>query len=322
MNIFVAGATGVIGRQLLPRLIEAGYTVTAITRSPDRAVQIRAAGALPVVCNVFDRDRLQKAVLDARPEVVIHELTDIPQHVDARHVSRDFARTNRLRTEGTQILMQAAQAAGARRFLAQSIATYYMPNSALLAAEDVPLYHDAPSAFAGIVQAIDSLEKTVLNAPSIDGIVLRYGYLYGPGTAYAADGSFTDDVCHRRIPIIGGGGAVFSFIHVADAAAATVLAMNRGEPGIYNVVDDEPAPLREWLPIYAELCGAPRPVQVPKFVGQLAAGRFGVYFMTEQRGASNAKAKQAFAWQPKYSSWRDGFRVELAPQEALSGIAI
>lgn len=313
MNIIVAGATGVIGRQILPNLIEAGHTVTAITRSPDRAAQIRAAGALPVVCDIFDQDRLQKVVLDAKPEVVIHELTNIPQHIDARHVSRDFAQTNRLRTEGTRILMQAARAAGARRFLAQSIATYYTPNSALLATEEVPLYKEAPSAFVEIVQAIDDLEQIVLNTPGMDGIVLRYGYLYGPGTAHAAEGSFTEDVRHRRIPIIGGGRAVFSFIHVADAAAATVLAMNRGEPGIYNIVDDDPASLREWLPIYAEVCGAPRPMQVPKFVGRLVAGRFGVYFMTEQRGASNTKAKQVLAWQLRYPSWRNGFCAELTP---------
>ena len=314
MNIFFAGATGVIGRQLLPRLIEAGHTVTAITRSPDRVTQLRAAGAQPVICDVFDRDTLARAVRDAKPEVVIHQLTNIPQHLDTRRVDRDFAQTNRLRSEGTQLLMQAARVAGARLFIAQSIATFYAPDSARPATEDVPLYKDAPPAFAGMVQALDALEHTVLNTTGIDGIVLRYGYFYGPGTIYAADGSFVADVRKRRVPIIGSGNGVTSFIHVADAAAATVLAMNAGRPGIYNIVDDDPAPIRVWLPVVAALCGAPRPMALPAIIGRLAAGRWGYYFMTEQRGASNARARQQLDWRPQYASWRDGFRAELTAQ--------
>lgn len=310
MKVFVAGATGVIGRQLLPRLVEAGHTVVAMTRDSDRVSNIRAAGAQPVVLDVFEGDSLQRAVLDAKPEVVIHQLTNIPQHIDPRHVSRDMAPTNRLRTEGTQLLMQAAKAAGARRFIAQSIATYYTPSNGP-AMETDPLYKDAPDAFVEIVEAVDQLEHMVLNTPGIEGVVLRYGYLYGPGTIYSAQGSFTHDVRRRRIPIIGNGGGMFSFTHVEDAAAATVLAVDRGNPGIYNIVDDDPAPLREWLPVYAKLVGAPSPMHVTKFIGRLAAGRFGIYFMTEQRGASNQKAKQALGWSPKYRSWRDGFPAEL-----------
>jgi nucleoside-diphosphate-sugar epimerase len=318
MKIFIAGATGVIGRQLLPRLTRAGHEVTAITRSQNRVAQIRADGARPVVVDVFDRDQLTQAVVAAGPEIMIHQLTNLPRHIDPRHINQALAPTNKLRTEGTQILMEAAQAAGVRRFIAQSIASYYTPGDSAPATEAEPLYKDAPAAFAEVVQAIDSLEHTVLNTPGVEGIVLRYGYFYGPGTAFAADGAFAEDVRRRRIPIMGDGGGVFSLIHLEDAAAATVLALDHGRPGLYNIVDDEPSPLREWLPVYAELLHAPRPMRVPKFVGRLAAGRFGVYYMTEQRGASNLKAKQQLGWQPVYASWRDGWRAEFAPEVQLS----
>lgn len=311
MNVFVAGATGAIGRQLLPRLVEAGHTVVAMTRRPDRVPEIRAVGAHPVVLDVFDRDKLHRAVLDAKPEVVIHQLTSIPHRIDPRQIRRDMAPTNRLRTEGTRLLLQAAKAAGARRFIAQSIATYYTPGNSP-ATETDPLYRHAPAAFVEVVEAVHQLEDMVLNASGIEGIALRYGHLYGPGTMYSADGSFTGDVRRKRVPIIGNGGGVFSFIHVEDAADATIVVMERGNPGLYNIVDDDPAPLREWLPIYATLCGAPPPMRVSKLIGRLAAGRFGVFFMTEQRGASNQKARQDLGWSPRYRSWRDGFRVELA----------
>lgn len=314
MRIFIAGATGVIGRRLLPYLTRAGNEVTAITRSQDRVEQIRAGGAKPIVCDVFDRDKLKQVIIAAKPEVVIHQLTNLPDRIDPRHIKQALAQTNKLRSEGTQILMDAARTAGARCFIAQSISTYYTPASTSPATEDEPLYKNAPAAFADVVHAIDNLEHTVLNTPGIDGIILRYGYFYGPGTAYAVDGTFAEDVRHRRVPIIGDGGGVFSFIHVEDAAAATVLALNHGQPGVYNIVDDDPAPLREWLPIYAELLNAPRPMHLPKFVGRLAAGRFGVYFMTEQRGASNQKAKQQLGWRSIYASWRDGLRMELTAQ--------
>lgn len=312
MKIFIAGATGAIGRQLLPRLTRAGHEVTAITRSADRFGQIRAAGATPLVCDVFNRDQLVQIVSAAQPEVIIHQLTSLPPRLDPRHIKQALAQTNRLRTEGTQILMEAAQTAGVRLFMAQSISNFYAPDGPSPASEDEPLYKNAPDAFADGVEALDNLEHTVLNTPGIEGIILRYGYFYGPGTAFAADGTFAEDVRRRRVPIIGDGGGVFSFIHVEDAAAATVLALKHDRTGVYNIVDDEPAPLREWLPFYAELLGAPRPMRLPKFVGRLMAGRFGVYFMTEQRGAVNQKAKQQLGWQPSYASWRDGFRAELA----------
>ena len=298
MNIFLAGATGAIGRQLLPRLIDEGHTVTAITRSEHRAKHI------------FDRDALNDAVGAAEPEVLIHQLTSIPHRIDPRRVKEELAQTNKLRTEGTQILMDAARAAGVRRFVAQSISFNYTPGPPSLATEDEPLYTSAPAAFAALVRAVESLERTVLKTPGIEGVVLRYGYFYGPGTAYAVDGSITEDVVRRRFPLIGGASGVFSFIHVEDAAAATALALDRGTPGIYNIVDDDPAPVGEWLPLFAEMLGAPRPMRLPQFVGRLGAGRYGVYLMIEQRGASNLKAKQELGWHLKYASWRDGFRSE------------
>ena len=315
MRIFVAGATGVIGRSLLPRLTHAGHEVTAMTRMLDRVEQIRASGAKPVVCDVFDRDKVKQAMISAKPEVVIHQLTNLPPRIDPRQAVRSMAATNRLRSEGTRILMDAALAAGARRFIAQSISTYYAPGTNVPANEDEPLYMQAPPQVAPIVHAIADLERTVLRTPGIEGIVLRYGYFYGPGTVHAADGTLTEDVRRRRIPIIGNGNGVFSFVHVEDAAAATTLVLDHGEAGIYNIVDDEPARLREWLPIFAELLGAPRPMQVPKWVGRLAAGRFGIYWATEQRGASNRKARQQLGWRPMYSSWREGFQAELAPRK-------
>lgn len=318
MKIFIAGATGVIGRQLLPRLTEAGHEVTAITRSQGRVEQIRAYGANPIVCDVFEREKLKQAVATAKPEVVIHQLTSLPQRIDPRRIKQALAQTNKLRTEGTQILMDAAKSAGVRRFMAQSVSFLYAPAGPSPATEDERLYKDAPSAFAPIVHAVDELEHTVLNSSGIEGIILRYGHFYGPGTAYAADGTVAEDVRRRRMPLIGGGGGVFSFVHVEDAAAATVLALNHGRSGIYNIVDDDPAPIGEWLPVYADLLDAPRPMRLPKLIGRLGAGRFGVYFMMEQRGASNKKAKQELGWQPAYSSWRDGFYSELAAQAQLS----
>lgn len=314
MKIFIAGATGVIGRHLLPRLTEAGHEVTAITRSQTHVEQIRNDGARPIVCDVFDRDKLKQAVAAAEPEIVIHQLTNLPQRIDPRRIEQALAQTNKLRTEGTQILMDAAKSVGARRFIAQSIAFYYAPTSPVPATEDELLYKNAPAAVTNAIHAVDNLEHTTLHTPGIEGIILRYGYFYGPGTAYAVDGPFAEDVRHRRVPIIGDGGGVFSFIHVEDAAAATVLVLNRGKAGIYNIVDDNPVAIREWLPIYADMLDAPRPMRLPKFIGQFGAGRFGVYFMTEQRGASNKKAKQELGWRPTYPSWRDGFRLELDPQ--------
>ena len=314
MKVFLAGSTGVIGRRLLPLLIRSGHEVTAMTRSQDHTNQIRKYGGKPVVCNVFDKEKLYEAVVAAKPDVLIHQLTNIPKRLNLRRVNKELAATNRLRAEGTRILLEAARLASARRFIAQSVAFAYGPSRQSKAGEEEPLYLDCPSAVADLVQAISKLESAVLVVPGIPGIVLRYGYFYGPGTIYATDGSFAEDVRRRRIPIVGTGQGVFSFIHVDDAAAATVIALDRGEPGIYNIVDDEPAPLVKWLPWYADLLNAPPPFRVPKFIGRLGAGPYGSYLMTEQRGASNDKAKKHLGWTPRFSTWRDGFRLELAPQ--------
>jgi nucleoside-diphosphate-sugar epimerase len=319
MNVFIAGASGAIGRPLVNRLLAEGHTITALTRSETNAQELRRKGANTVVADVFDREKLTQAMLSARPAVVINQLTSIPSQIDVRHVLREFAQTNRLRIEGTQILMEAAQKAGAKQFIAQSFAAYYTPHKTGLATEDQALYLDAPSAFAEIVQAIGSLENTVLSASNIVGTVLRYGHFYGPGTAYASDGSLAEVIRQRQMPIIGKGSAVFSFIHVEDAAEATVLAMRQQAAGIYNIVDDDPASLPEWVAVYANLLNAPHPFHIPNWIGHLAAGRFAVHFMNEQRGVSNLKAKQVLGWQPRYASWREGFPMELGQSVPAMG---
>ena len=282
-----------------------------MTRSRERAGALQAAGVEPVVCDAFDETALRDALLASRPAIVINQLTNIPKRINPRRVMRDMAPTNQLRAEITPVLVGAAGAAGARRFISQSIAFVYRPGQSTPAEEDEALFGDAPTAFAGMVQAVDQAERAVLNAP-LDGIVLRYGLFYGSGTIYACDGSFARDVRKRRIPIVHPGSGMFSFIHVDDAASATVAATRYGLPGVYNVVDDEPAPVRIWLPLYAAALGAPKPFTAPRALARLGAGAYGVYMMIHQRGASNAKAKQGLGWRPAVRSWRDGLVREAA----------
>ena len=277
MRVFVAGGTGVIGRRLLALLAGAGHEVTAMTRSQRRAEEMRARGVQPVIADAFGAAMLHDAVMKATPEVVINQLTKIPRRLNPRRIKDEMAATNRLRIEATRTLVEAARAAGADRMISQSISFVYDPKGEALATEDEPLFHGAPAAFSELVRAIDTSEHTVLDAEGVAGIVLRYGYFYGPGTIYASDGSFAEDVRRRRVPIVGDGEGVSSFIHVDDAAAATVLALEHGEPGAYNVVDDDPAPVRVWLPTYAQLLGAPHPFRVPKLIGWLVAGPSGLY---------------------------------------------
>jgi nucleoside-diphosphate-sugar epimerase len=307
MRIFVAGATGVIGRSLLPMLRAAGHDVVGMTRSQERAEELRAQGVESAVCDAFDAEGVERAVREARPEVLIHQLTDIPRAIDPRKVEEQFAGNDRLRVEGTRNLAAAAQAAGVRRMISQSIAFAYAPGDTLRTEED-PLFLDGPQTWPRSVEAVESLEHQTLG---IDGVVLRYGYFYGPGTAYAGDGSTAAMVRKRAFPVVGKGSAVYSFIHVDDAASATVAALDRGGPGIYNVVDDDPAPVREWLPEYAAALEAPPPRRVPRLAARLAAGRLAVYMMTGLQGATNAKAKRELGWQPRWSSWREGFREAL-----------
>jgi len=303
MRVFVAGATGAIGRQLVPRLVAAGHEVHGMTRSESKRAMLDELGAVPVVADALDPDQVAQAVARARPEVIVHQLTAIGP-VDLRHMDRDFAPTNRLRTEGTDHLLSAGQAMGVRRFVAQSNAAFpYARTGGAVKGEEDPL--DAASAreMRAMVAAIRHLEEAVLGAGWTEGIVLRYGALYGPGTSLAPGQEQFELVRERKFPLVGDGGGVWSFIHTADAAEATVAAVEHGTRGVYNIVDDDPAPVAEWLPALAQMLGAQQPMPAPR----LAAGEAGAVLMTELRGASNAKAKRELGWQPAHPSWRRGF---------------
>ena len=310
MRVFVAGASGAIGRPLLPQLIAAGHEVTGTTRSEVSAEAIRATGARAAIYDALDAEALHAAVTEAAPEVVVHQLTALPERF--AQLRKGTAATNQLRTDGTRHLVDAAVAAGARRVIAESIAFLYAPSGPRIADETSPTWSDAPPPFAETLGALHSLERTVTGTDGIEGVVLRYGALYGPGTWYAPDGDMTEQVRRRRMPVVGSGGGLTSFLHVEDAAAATVLALDHGAPGIYNIVDDDPVSYTRQLPEYAQLLGAPRPRHVPGWIVRLVAGKVALTNLTEQRGASNAKAKRELGWAPKYPSWWDGFAAELA----------
>jgi nucleoside-diphosphate-sugar epimerase len=305
MRVFVAGATGAIGRQLVPRLVAAGHEVHGMTRSASKRALLDELGAVPVVADALDPDQVAEAVGRARPDVIVHQLTAIGA-VDPRHMERDFAPTNRLRTEGTDHLLSAGQAVGVRRFVAQSNVACYARTGAAVKTEDDPLDPSPVRPMRANLEAMRHLETAVLGAGWTEGIVLRYGWFYGPGTSLAAGEDQLELIRRRRFPVVGGGGAVWSFIHVADAAEATVAAIERGTRGVYNVVDDDPARVADWLPALAQELGAKRPVRVPRFIGRLFAGEAGVVMMTELRGASNAKARRELAWRPAHPSWRQG----------------
>jgi nucleoside-diphosphate-sugar epimerase len=306
--VFVAGATGAIGRQLLPRLVAAGHEVHGMTRSESKRALLSELGAAPVVADALDPDQVADAVARAKPEVIVHELTAIGP-VNPRHLDRDFAQTNRLRTEGTDYLLSAGQAVGVRRFVAQGVAGYaaYARAGGAVKSEDDALDSTPAREMRETAAAIGHLEQAVLGARWTEGIVLRYGVFYGPGTSLAPGEEQFELVRKRKYPLVGDAGGVWSFIHVADAAEATVAAVGRGSRGVYNVVDDDPAQVAEWLPALAEQLGARRPMRVPRLVGRLFAGEAGVVMMTEVRGASNAKAKRELAWRPAHPSWRQGF---------------
>ena len=319
MRVFVAGASGAIGKQLVPRLVAAGHEITAMTRSESKQAMLYEQGAMPVVADALDPDQVAEAVGKAKPDVIIHELTAIPDPLDMRHFDRDFALTNRLRTEGTDHLLSAGQAVGIKRFIAQSYAAWpYERVGGPVKGEEDPLDPSPAREMRQSMQAIRHTEKAVLGANWTEGIVLRYGAFYGPGTNMIAGSAQMELVRKRRYPVVGNGAGVWSFIHVADAAEATVAALDHGTRGIYNVVDDDPAPVAEWLPTLAEILGAKRPIRVPRFAGRLFVGEAGVLAMTEIRGASNAKAKRELGWHPAHPSWRDGFAAgheAMAPAE-------
>jgi nucleoside-diphosphate-sugar epimerase len=305
MRVFLAGATGVIGRRLVPMLLADGHQVTGMTRTPEKLATLHAQGAEAVLADALDADALRAAVLQARPDAVIHQLTSLPSRIDPRRMERDFALNDRLRAEGTRHLVQAAREAGAGRIVAQSIAFAYAPGPpGTVHREADPLHLEAALPFRRSVEALRELERAVVES---GGLVLRYGYFYGPGSAISRDGSMGQDLTRRRMPIVGRGEGVWSFIHVDDAARATIAALRHGAPGAYNIVDDEPAPVSEWLPALAAGTGSPRPMRIPSWIARIFAGRYGVEAMTRAQGASNELAKRELGWRPRYASWREGF---------------
>lgn len=300
MRVFVAGATGAIGTRLVPQLVERGHEVIGTSRSAERARKLEAKGAEPVVLDLLDPPAVRAAVLAAHPDAIVHEGTALTGSLDTRHFDASFAATNRLRTAGTDALLAGAEEAGVGRVVAQSYAGWpYGREGSLVKSESDALDPDPLPDMRETLEAIRHVEERVVGG---GGIALRYGALYG-----SLDDVQLEPVRKRRFPVVGGGDGVWSFVHLDDAAAATVLALERGEPGVYNVVDDDPAPVREWLPVLAEAIGAKPPRHVPTWLARALAGEAGVALMTEVRGASNEKAKRELGWTLRYPSWRRGF---------------
>jgi nucleoside-diphosphate-sugar epimerase len=315
MKVFVAGAAGAIGTQLVPQLVAGGHEVVGMTRSASKQDLMRSLGARPVVADALDPDAVAQAVASAEPEVIVHQLTALSGEMsvrEARHLERSFAMTmtNRLRTEATHHLLAAGRAVAARRFVAQSFGAWrFARTGGPVQTEADPLDPDPPAALRAGLAANLYLERAVTTIEWGEGLVLRYGSFYGPGTAIslAPDAQMAAPVRKRRFPIVGDGGGVWSHVHIDDAAAATAVAVERGERGIYNVVDDDPAPARDWIPELARVLGAKPPRRVPRWLGRLMAGEMATVMMTDVRGASNEKAKRELGWQPRYASWRQGF---------------
>ncbi len=310
MKVLVAGASGAIGRRLIPLLLAAGHEVIGTTRREERAAALRSAGVEAVLCDMLDAAQVREAVLAARPDAIVDELTSLPADFDARRKDM-YDANDRIRRDGTGALFAAAMEAGVQRYVLQSLAFLYAPEGSLVKDEDARTWDDAPPPFGRSVGVLVENERKVTSTPGIDGLVLRYGFFYGPGTWYASDGSIAEQVRARRFPLVGSGAGVFSYVHVADAAVATAAAVEHGAPGIYNVADDDPAPLREWLPAYAAAVGAKSPWRVPTFVARPFAGPYFTAASTRLRGASNAKAKRELGWTPRVPSWREGFHSYL-----------
>ncbi|MGH8774254.1 MAG: NAD-dependent epimerase/dehydratase family protein [Jiangellaceae bacterium] len=313
MRIFLAGATGVVGQALIPMLVEAGHDVVGTTRRANKVDALAAAGAEPVVVDALDAEAVLGAMTSAEPDVVVHQLSALSGPADLRHFDETFALTNRLRTEGLDNLLAAARAVGAQRFVAQSYTGW--PNERTagpVKTEDDPLDPNPTAPSRETLEAIRYLESTAAGATELDGVVLRYGAFYGPGTGLTSGGDIVEMIRKRRFPIVGGGTGVWSFVHIDDVATATLAAIERGAPGIYNIVDDEPAPVSHWMPYLAEAIGAKQPMRVPAWLVRPMLGEYGISLMTTVRGSSNAKAKRELGWTPKYPTWRDGFRTGLA----------
>ena len=310
MKVLVAGATGAVGRPLVRMLREGGHEVAGMTRSERGASALRELGVEPVVADALDAGSVHETVRATRPEAIVNQLTALSAPLNPRKYTEWLEPTNRLRIAGTRNLAEAAVEAGTRLLVSQSIAFAYSWDGEGLKTEDDPLIDDQPE-FEAAVQALRELERRTLETPGLEGVVLRYGYFYGPGTSYAGDGQVAQMVRKRRFPIVGAGTGRFSFVHVDDAAAATQAALDQATPGTYNVVDDEPAELREWLPEFAERLGAKPPRRVPLWLARIGAGRFTAEGAVKLRGASNARARRELGWQPRWPTWREGFREAL-----------
>lgn len=310
MRIFIAGATGALGSRLADRLVEGGHEVYGSTRHETSLAGLDAKGVSGIVMDPLDADSVRAAVAEAKPDVVVHELTALASMTgNPKRFDRDFAVTNRLRTEATDHLLAASREVGVRRLLAQSYTTW--PNQRTggwVKTEEDPLVEDPGKEARESLRAIRHLEQAVTTAEGIEGLVLRYGNFYGPGNTLSRDGEMGEAVRRGRFPVVGGGTGVWSFIYIDDAAAATALAVERGAPGIYNVVDDDPAPVAEWLPYLAEQLGGRPPRRLPAWLAKPLIGELGIALMTSVRGSSNAKAKQELGWTPRWASWREGFR--------------
>lgn len=309
MKIFLVGATGAVGKRLVPMLVVSGHQLIAATRTPHRVDSLCRAGADPVVVDVLDRDAIVKAVVSTRPDVVVHQGTSLAKLRNLKKFDDEFAMTNRLRVEGTENLIAAARAAGARRLIVQSYAGWPNERSGgRVTTESDPLDATPPKAMRRTLAAIRRMEEIVLSAVDLNGIVLRYGSFYGPGTSVAPGGDIVEAIRHRKFPIVGNGAGVWSWIHIDDVACATQAAIERGPAGLYNVVDDDPAEVSTWLPYLAQAVGARPPFHLPAWLARFAIGGAGVSIMTKVRGSSNAKAKRVLGWRPMYASWREGFR--------------
>jgi 2-alkyl-3-oxoalkanoate reductase len=312
MRVFVAGATGAIGRRLIHKLVQSGHSVAGMTRTAGKAPLLRVLGAEPIIVDALDSDAVAKAIQDVRPEVIVNELTAIPVRLNIRRFEEDFALTNRLRTEGTDNLIAGARDVGIRRFISQSYAAWpYVRQGSKIKIEEDPFDSNPPIALRSTLEALQYLESVTRGMQGVKGIVLRYGAFYGPGTSLSEGGSMVEDLRRRKFPIVGKGTGMWSFIHIDDAAAATAAAVEHGAAGVYNIVDDDPAPVSEWLPALAEAIGAPKPLHLPAFIAKFFVGEQGIMMMTEIRGASNAKAKRNLQWKPQWPTWRGGFREGL-----------
>lgn len=307
MRVLVAGATGAIGRPLVPQLVAAGHEVTGLTRSEARAAELRGRGVEAKICDVLDVAAARAVVLEVKPDVIVDQLTSLSRDYNVRKLGEIYAPNNEVRRVGTKVLVDAAIEVGVKRYVVQSIAFLYKPDGAGLKSEADAPWLDAPVPFGEAVRVPVANERMVTEATEFKGLALRYGFLYGPGTYLASDGSFADQAHKRQLPIVGSGEGVTSYVHVYDAAAATVCAVERGAAGVYNIVDDDPTPMHEWLPIYAAAIGAKPPRRMPAWLVRVAANRFLAEAATEACGARNAKAKSSLGWEPAIRSWRDGF---------------